>query len=47
LTNADISKLNDAQQAGVKLVQRAVEGPLRQIVHNAGGEEGVVVDRVK
>ena len=44
LTEADISKLNDAQQAGVKLVQRAVEGPLRQIVSNAGGESGVVVD---
>ena len=47
MTEADISKLNDAQQAGVKLVQRAVEGPLRQIVSNAGGESGVVVDRVK
>ena len=32
MTEADISKLNDAQQTGVKLVQRAVEGPLRQIV---------------
>ena len=47
LTETDISKLNDAEQAGVKLVQRAVEGPLRQIVSNAGGESGVVVDRVK
>ena len=47
LTSDSISHLNDAQQAGVKLVQRAVEGPLRQIVSNAGGEAGVVIDRVK
>jgi chaperonin GroEL len=47
LTETNMSELNDAQQAGVKLVQRAVEGPLRQIVSNAGGESGVVVDRVK
>jgi len=47
LTDDSISQLNDAQKAGVKLVQRAVEGPLRQIISNAGGEAGVVVDRVK
>jgi chaperonin GroEL len=47
LTDDNISHLNDAQKAGVKLVQRAVEGPLRQIIFNAGGECGVVVDRVK
>jgi chaperonin GroEL len=47
LTDDSISQLNDAQKAGVKLVQRAVEGPLRQIISNAGGESGVVVDRVK
>jgi len=47
LTDDNIAHLNDAQKAGVKLVQRAVEGPLRQIISNAGGESGVVVDRVK
>ena len=47
LTDDNIAHLNDAQKSGVKLVQRAVEGPLRQIISNAGGESGVVVDRVK
>jgi chaperonin GroEL len=47
ITAEDIAHLSDTEKAGVKLVQRAVEGPLRQIVANAGGEAGVVVDRVK
>jgi len=34
------------QDAGIKLVLRAIEEPLRQIVANAGGEPSVVVNRV-
>jgi chaperonin GroEL len=34
------------QDAGVKIVRRALEEPLRQIVANAGGEPSIVVDRV-
>jgi chaperonin GroEL len=37
---------NLAQAAGVKIVRRALEEPLRQIVVNAGGEPAVVVQRV-
>ena len=35
-----------AWQAGVRIVHRALEEPLRQIVANAGGEPSVVVERV-
>ena len=37
---------NADQEAGVKIVLRAVEAPLRQIVANAGGEASVVVNKV-
>ncbi len=37
---------NPDQDAGIKLVLRAIEEPLRQIVANAGGEPSVVVNRV-
>ncbi len=37
---------NADQDAGIKLVLRAVEEPLRQIVSNAGEEASVVVDKV-
>lgn len=37
---------NMAQDAGVKIVRRALEEPLRQIVFNAGGEPDVVVEAV-
>jgi chaperonin GroEL len=36
----------DEQQAGVSIVARAVQEPLRQIVANAGGEPSVVVNDV-
>ncbi len=35
------------QQFGVKLVRRAIEEPLRQIVTNAGGEPAVVINEVR
>jgi chaperonin GroEL len=44
-----ISKLhgdNPDQDAGIKIVLRAVEQPLREIVANAGGEPSVVVNAV-
>ena len=37
---------NDDQDAGIKIVLRAVEEPLRQIVANAGEEPSVVLDRI-
>src|SRR5690606_13841030 len=38
---------NHDQDAGVKIVLRAVEEPLRQIVANAGDEPSVVVNNVE
>jgi chaperonin GroEL len=37
---------NADQDAGIKLVMRAIEAPLREIVYNAGGEASVVVNAV-
>ncbi len=37
---------NSEQDAGIKIVLRALEEPLRQIVTNAGGEPSVVLNRV-
>ena len=37
---------NPDQDAGIELVLRAIEAPLRQIVTNAGGEASVVVNKV-
>ncbi|MCD8339850.1 MAG: chaperonin GroEL [Burkholderiales bacterium] len=37
---------NPEQQAGIKIVLRAMEEPMRQIVLNAGDEPSVVVDKV-
>jgi chaperonin GroEL len=37
---------NDDQDAGIKIVLRALEEPFRQIVANAGMEASVVLDRV-
>jgi chaperonin GroEL len=37
---------NADQDAGIKLVMRAIESPLREIVYNAGGEASVVVNAV-
>jgi chaperonin GroEL len=37
----------DEQRAGVQIIRRAIEEPLRQIVQNAGVEGAVVVDKVK
>jgi chaperonin GroEL len=37
---------NPDQEAGIKLVLKAVEAPLREIVANSGGEPSVVVNAV-
>ena len=38
---------NADEQTGIKIVERAIEEPLRQIVINAGGEGAVVVQKVR
>jgi len=38
---------NADEQTGINIVERAIEAPLRQIVHNAGGEGAVVVQKVR
>jgi chaperonin GroEL len=43
----DKIKIKAAQKIGARIVQRALEEPLRQIAENAGHEGSVVVDRVK
>ncbi|MCK4389713.1 MAG: chaperonin GroEL [Desulfobacterales bacterium] len=43
----DKIKIKAAQKIGARVVQRALEEPLRQIVQNAGQEGSVVVDKVK
>jgi chaperonin GroEL len=45
-----ISKMegdNNDETTGIKIVLRAIEEPLRQIVSNAGGEGAVVVNAVR
>lgn len=37
---------NADQEAGIKLILKAIEAPLREIVFNAGGEASVVVNKV-
>ncbi len=43
----DKIKIKAAQKIGARVVQRALEEPLRQIAENAGHEGSVVVDKVK
>ncbi|OGW59826.1 MAG: chaperonin GroL [Nitrospirae bacterium RBG_16_64_22] len=43
----DKLKLDHDQQVGVKIVKRALEEPIRQIVANAGLEGSVIVEKVK
>jgi chaperonin GroEL len=42
----DLKGDNPDQEAGIKIVLRAIEEPLRQIVFNAGDEPSVVVNKV-
>ena len=43
---ADLKGVNEDETTGIQIVKRAIEEPLRQIVHNAGAEGAVVVQRV-
>ena len=43
----DKIKIKADQKLGVKIIQRALEAPIRQIADNAGYEGSVVVDQVK
>ncbi|WP_313081699.1 TCP-1/cpn60 chaperonin family protein, partial [Pulveribacter sp.] len=42
----DLKGDNAEQDAGIKLVLKAIESPLREIVANGGGEPSVVVNKV-
>jgi len=42
----DLSGSNADENTGIKIVKRAIEEPLRQIVANAGGEGSVIVAKV-
>jgi len=42
----DLKGTNPDQDAGIKIVLRAIEEPLRMIVQNAGDEPSVVVNKV-
>ena len=45
---ADVeSKLHDEQRAGVNIIRRAVEEPLRMISQNAGIDGSIVIEKVK
>ncbi len=44
---ADLKADNQDEQTGVKIVERAIEEPLRQIVINAGQEGAVIVQKVR
>ena len=44
---AGLKGVNEEQDAGINILRRAIEAPLRQIVTNAGDEASVVVDKVK
>jgi len=42
----DLKGSNAEQQAGINIIKRAIEEPLRQIAGNAGHEGSIVVDKV-
>ena len=42
----NLSGANQDESTGIKIVKRAIEEPLRQIVANAGGEGSVIVAKV-
>ena len=42
----DMKGANQDEETGIKIVKRAIEEPLRQIVANAGGEGSVIVAKV-
>ncbi|MEQ9435401.1 chaperonin GroEL [Hyphomonas sp.] len=44
--NIDVVGLNDDEKAGIDIVRKALEAPIRQIVENAGVEGSVVVNNI-
>jgi len=44
---ADIKPADDDELAGVNIIRRSIEEPLRQIAHNAGFEGSIVVEKVR
>jgi chaperonin GroEL len=47
IDKVDLSKLEEAQKVGYRIVRRALEEPLRQIAQNAGLDGAIVVDRAR
>ena len=43
----NLSAANDDQKAGIAIVRRAIEAPVRQIAENAGAEGSIVVGRLR
>ncbi len=46
ISSLDTLKLSSEQQAGVNIIKRSLDEPLRQIAFNAGHEPAVVLSRV-
>ncbi|MFC6269597.1 chaperonin GroEL [Frigoriflavimonas asaccharolytica] len=46
ITAINVEGINQDENTGIKIIKRAIEEPLRQIVTNAGGEGSVVVAKV-
>jgi chaperonin GroEL len=47
ISDVDKLRLSEGQKVGARIVAKALEEPLRQIVKNAGGEPSVVVNDVR
>jgi len=43
----DVKLTDPDEQVGVDIIRRAIEEPIRMIVHNAGGEGSIVVEKVR
>ncbi len=43
----DLKGENEDQNVGINIIRKAIEEPLRQIVRNTGGEDSVVLNKVK
>ena len=44
---AKIESINEAQSAGINIIRRALEAPIRQIAENAGTDGAVVAGKIK
>ena len=41
-----VQAINEEQQAGINIVRRAIQYPIRQIVSNAGQEASIIVGKL-